>query len=326
MATIPVNGKNVKPSTLTPQPPQGWGGGIGTPLSQTNPIPAILKPPGTNTPGIPQPLPNQNPWGGASGGGGGGGGGGSGLTQDQINQILGLIPGAQPKPGTWNNINLPEYNAPEFYKWDNSAYTGATGSVNEGIAAGLASGSKDFDVAGAQLAQYQNPFGDVRTTNPGNEAMDRMLRSQGVGTGAADQTAQEGQYLDAGFGFTQNLLAGAADQRQAGNLRGLAGDRRHFRETLEGEQRAMNAQIQAAEAKAKTQYDKDLFMYGKAEADKNFEINMAEATANAQGKQGMQDSNLASTNQWNQGLFSMLAGLLGEGGNFTIDDINSLFA
>jgi len=279
---------------------------------------------GWDVPDVPNaPPPNLNPFGGVPSGGtsyGGGGSGGAtvlpGLDQGSFNSWLDFVGGAAPGNQVWNNVNLPEYNAPDFYDWDNTAYNTARTGVGEGIAAGLASGQADFDVARAQLDQYQNPYGNVRTANSGTtDAMTRMLQSQGVGMGAADETMREGQMADAGFGYTQNLLAGAADQRQAGNLRALAGDRRHFSETLAGEERAMNMSIQIAEQKAKAQYDKDLFMYGKEEADKNYEINLQEAIMNAQGQQRIGEANVNATNQFNQGIIDPITQMWLEGRN-----------
>jgi len=224
--------------------------------------------------------------------------------------------GKKPQSFNYTPLDLPDYNAPDFYDFDGTQYDLARQGLTEGIAAGRQSGNQTYDDARFELDQYQNPYGNVQTTNPGvRDAMARMMQANGIDPNILSGVDAEGVQADRAFGNTQALLAGTADQRQASNQRALSGDQRRFNENLSGEERSMGLSIDMALARARSQYDKDLWQYGKDEADRRYEIAVAEATANNQGVNSANQANTQAMNTWQQGAVNPLMELLLSGRN-----------
>lgn len=218
----------------------------------------------------------QNPPGGTTSGGrrgGGGYGGGmaatAGIDQGTYDYLLGLINKNRPK-----NFTMDPYVAPEFYDFDTSMYDQARTGLDEGIAADRQYGMGAFADARTELEQYQNPFDpDTVYTDPGiSDAMRRMIEANdGLGMDEAlRQDAIAGE-ADRAMENTLALLAGVDQQRQASNLRALAGDERGFNERLDAAARNLGLNIDLAQGRAKSAYDKDRFGYEAGNARQGYE-------------------------------------------------------
>jgi hypothetical protein len=254
-------------------------------------------------------------------GGGGGGGGGSvtpGLDQGSFDAILDMFRGAQPNRYDHTSLNLPEYNAPKFYDFDSGQFDTARQGIRTGIADARQMGSTAFDRAAQGYQNYQDPFASgPRQYNPGVDP--RLLASMqawgGAGSGAAAETSGEGVQADAAMGSVYDLLGKVGRQFNQGQLAGIEGDRMQLDQRLGGEERMLNLGVEMALARAKSQYQQDLFAYGKAEADKRYEMKVAEVMANNQGVNAANQANIQAGNSYNQSILGPIMELLMAGRN-----------
>lgn len=222
-----------------------------------------------------------------------------------MNSILALM-GRKPQQYSWQDyqyqdVDLPEYQAREFYNFDTSQYDKARTGLQQGLAADLSTGNQAYADAGTELAQYQNPFANRAYTqnSPIDASMQRMLQANG---GQQDQaTTNQGVQADQAFGNVLSLLGGAASNQQASAQRALGGDQRRFTESLNNQGRNMGLGIDMAQARAQEQYNKDKWQYGEEVARLNYQTNMQEATMNNQGRNQVGMQNNQGQNQTAQG-------------------------
>jgi hypothetical protein len=265
-----------------------WGGGNDT----------------TTSPALPPWSPPGGPGGGGGYGGGGGGGGGGGAPPIDTGSIMALL-GRRPQQQTWQDyqwqdVDLPDYQAQEFYAFDPTQYNQARTGLQQGIAADTATGNQAYADANTELSQYQNPFANRAYTQnqPMDAAMQRMMQANGA---TADQaTTNQGVQADAAFGNVLALLGGAAQNNQASSLRALGGDQRRFQESLANQGRNMGLGIDMAQARAQEQYNKDKWQYGVEVADRKYQATMQEIMANNQGRNQVGMANNQGLNQTNQ--------------------------
>lgn len=265
--------------------------------------------------GAPQWPTTMAPTGGYPTGGGGGGGGGS--AAPDYSAWGGWA--AQTRPGmlTARDLDLPEYQQYAPRAWDPSQYDTARQGVASGIADARNIGNTAFD---RQLAEYQamrNPYTQgPRTSNPGVDP--RLLASmqawQGAGSGGAAQAYNEGVQADQAMGSVYDLLASGQDQYQQGLMRSTAGDRMQLDQRLGGEQRMLDLGINMAQARARAEYDKEVWALGKEAADRNYEARMAEASANWTRRNTVDDANVATGNAWNQNVLNTILSMISSGG------------
>lgn len=258
-------------------------------------------------------LSPTSPTGGGSGSWGSGGSGG-GQPAVNWNALYSMIGATKPQDFKYTDLNLPQYNAPKFYDFDPSSFNTARSAVNQQIEAGRGMGNQAYDDAMYEMQQLGNPFGTTRTTNPGvRDAMARMMQANGMSADMNAGVDREGVQADQAFGNVQALLSAVNDQRRDSNVRGLGGDQRRFNEGLGQEQRMLNTSIDLALSRARSQYDKDLFAYGKAEADRRYEVAVQQAIANNQGRNQASQANVASQNAWRQSAANPVLDLIAQG-------------
>lgn len=303
-----------------------YGTNSGTGSFQTSSGGYGYKPGGTGS--IVDALNNLG--GGTTGGGRGGGGGGYGGASSVIDTaaIRRLLDGYTPKADTWESLSLdrldmPEYNAPEFYEFDGSVYDQASQGLRQGIAADRRTGNDAYAGALAELDRYQNPFGDTGTRNaPMDATMQRWLQANGV---QADQAQlNQGAQADVAFGRVMDLLGGVAEQSRAAEGRALSGDQRRFNESLDNQGRNMQLGIDMALANARSQYERDAWRYGVEVAQQMYQARVQEAIANNQtanqeaiaNNQGVNQTNAnnnAAQNAYDQQKLQTLIDLLASG-------------
>ena len=315
-----------RPQTNQTTGPTGQGGTAGgaqnagypfyanpTNTTYQTPSPSSLFPPAA------PPAPTPGPSGYPTGGGGGGGSATTpGLDQGSFDAILDMFRGAQPNRYDHTPIDLPEYNAPKFYDFDPGQFDTARQGIRTGIADARQMGSTAFDRAAQGYQNYQDPYASgPRQYNPGVDP--RLLASMqawgGAGSGAAAETFGEGVQADAAMGSVYDLLGKVGTQFNQGQLAGIEGDRMQLDQRLGGEERMLNLGVEMALARAKSQYQQDLFAYGKAEADKRYEMAVAEAMANNQGVNAANQANIQAGNSYNQSILGPLMELLMAGRN-----------
>ena len=247
----------------------------------------------------------------------GGGGGGGGAPAPDYSQWGGWAAATRPSTLKATDLDLPEYQQVAPRAWDTSQYDAARTGVAGGIADARNIGNTAFD---RQLAEYRamrNPYTQgPRTTNPGVDP--RLLASMqawgGAGSGGAAQAYGEGVQADQAMGSVYDLLASGQDQYQQGLMRSTAGDRMQLDQRLGGEERMLNLGIQMAQARAKAEYDKEVWALGKEAADRNYEARMAEASANWTRRNTVDDTNVATGNAWNQNVLNTILSMIASGG------------
>ena len=254
------------------------------------------------------------PGGGGSGSRGGGGGGGApsfaGIDQGTFDYLLGML--GQQKPQQWNYQQLgqlpqmqalqfqaPQYNAPEFYDFNSQRFDNMLANVGEAADADRRAGAAAYGDARTELEQYRNPFaGGLQTQNPGvMESMRRMMEAHGVNPGQVAQVDAEGAQADQAMGNVMALLAGVDQQRQGSNMRALSGDERRFNENIQNRQRMAEMQVQMAQDRALSQWEKDRWQYGVDVANQQYQITMNEAMTNFQAQTNAQGINHQSAVQ-----------------------------
>ena len=255
--------------------------------------------------GATQPLPTFNnqpppyrPTGGGGKSGGGGGGGGGGAPKIDTGAIMALINGHQPERYQWEDLDLPDYQARDFYNFDTTQYDKARTGITQGLAADQATGNQAYADATTELQQYQNPFANraYAQNQPVDAAMQRMLQANG---GQQDQaTTNQGVQADQAFGNVLALMGGAAANNQASSLRALGGDQRRFTESLQNQGRNMNLGVDMRQAAAQEQYNKDKWQYGEEVARLNYQTNMQEVSANNTGRNQTNQQNTQMANDW----------------------------
>ena len=273
----------------------------------TNDVNAGALPPGV-VPTVPTTTNN---------GGGGGGGGGGGAAVPDYSAWGGWAAQAQPGMFSHTPLDLPDYNAPAFYDFDPGQFDTARQGVQTGIADARARGDTAFDRSAQSYMNYEDPFAaGPQTSNPGIDP--RLLASMeawgGAGSSQAAQTFGEGVQADDAMGSVYDLLSKVGAQFNQGQLAGVEGDRMQMDQRLGGEERMLTLGVDMALARAKSQYQQDLFAYGKAEADKRYEIAVQEALANNQGTNNANQMNTQTTNNWNQGIMDSILTMIGNGG------------
>lgn len=224
--------------------------------------------------------------------------------------------GRRPQQQTWQNLDMPDYQASEFYAFDPTQYNQARTGIDQGIAADRTTGNQAYADATTELQQYQNPFANrAYTTNqPMDAAMQRMMQANGV---QADQaTANQGVQADAAFGNVLSLLGGAAANNQASSLRALGGDQRRFDESLNNQGRTMRLGVDMAQARAQDQYNKDKWQYGEEVARFNYNNNMAEAQANNQGVNATNAANVSGNNAFDANAVKTIIEMIAGGATF----------
>jgi len=245
-------------------------------------------------------------------GGGGGGWGGTapaGLDQKTYDWLLGQIGTRKPNQYTWQNLDLPEYVAPEFYKFDTGQFDTARQGVTEGIAGARGIGNTAFDRGLAEIDAYENPYlQGVQQRTPGvsRELQQSMAAWGGAGSDAAAQEQAFGSNMDQGMDSVYDLLRRSEDSYTQGLRRGNAGDRMQFDQRLSQEERDMSTGIDMIQQRAEAAHRQEEFYYGKAAADRNYDIRMQEAMANHSGRNQVSQANTQQGNAWNADIMALL--------------------
>lgn len=267
----------------------------------------------TNTTNNDAPLPDIS----NDGGGGGGMNPYGGVRTPDYSGWLDWAAAAKPKQYNYTDLKLPEYNAPEFYKFDNSPYTTAKAGIRTGIGDARTQGDTAFNLAAQRYLNYEDPYvGGPQTYNPGADP--RLLASMqawgGAGSGAAAETFNEGVQADAAMGSVYDLLSKVGRQFNEGQLAGIEGDRMQLGQRLGAEERMLNLGVDMALARAKSEYTREAFMYGKEEADRRYEMKVAEITANNTGRNQAAQFNVTNANQFNEGILGQILDMIASQG------------
>lgn len=258
--------------------------------------------------------------GGGRGGGGGGGGGAAGLDQATLDWLMGAVGRGAPTDVAFRPIDLADPS--QYYQpFDTSAYDTARAGVAQGIADMRTRAGTAYDAAGAELAQFKNPYAQgAWAQNPDIASrFNAMFAANNAPTSLMDETRNEGIQADSAFGNVQALMAGNEQARQAANLRALAGDRRMTDLNLGLEGNTLNLGVNTAQGKAKSAYDQML-------ADARYQADQQERLANWQRENQVSDTNAGARNTWNQDMLSTLLGIVGQRApGTTLPDLATLF-
>ena len=237
---------------------------------------------------------------GSTGGRGRGYGGPRQYDMDLIKNLLGR------KPADYSAMQVPKYSAPEFYKFDGTAYAKARQALAEGLSSDIQSGQGAYDAARIEMEALQrNPYrsssSPYRTgrsiPQPAESALNRFGGAVDTSGAAAGNAA---------FAELRSILSGAHSQRQAAEARALSGDERRFTESLAAEGRMASRGIEMAEVKAREAHRINEFNYGKEVADRIYEQQMAQAQAD----HAASSANTEQSNAYTQNVVNTLLSLI----------------
>jgi len=237
---------------------------------------------------------------GSTGGRGRGYGGPRQYDMDLIKNLLGR------KPADYSAMQVPKYSAPEFYKFDGTAYAKARQALAEGLSSDIQSGQGAYDAARIEMEALQrNPYrsssSPYRTgrsiPQPAESALNRFGGAVDTSGAAAGNAA---------FAELRSILSGAHSQRQAAEARALSGDERRFTESLAAEGRMASRGIEMAEVKAREAHRINEFNYGKDVADRIYEQQMAQAQAD----HAASSANTEQSNAYTQNVVNTLLSLI----------------
>jgi len=179
---------------------------------------------------------------GSTGGRGRGYGGPRQYDMDLIKNLLGR------KPADYSAMQVPKYSAPEFYKFDGTAYAKARQALAEGLSSDIQSGQGAYDAARIEMEALQrNPYrsssSPYRTGrsipqpieveapqgNPYRSSSSPYRTGRSIPQPAESALNRFGGAVDtsgaaagnAAFAELRSILSGAHSQRQAAEARAL---------------------------------------------------------------------------------------------------------
>jgi hypothetical protein len=208
------------------------------------------------------------------------------------------------KPALVNYRDLDLPDPSQYMKWDNALYNQARTGINTGLQQIQGRANTAYDQATAELQNYRNPFqAGPQQANPNyNDALLAMAAANNA-TGQLNQTVGEGAQADRAFGNVYALMAANDQARQAGNLRGIAGDRRTTEQNLGIEGNNLNLGVNMAEARGKTSFDQAL-------QKAMFDTASQEAMGNYARRNEVESANAGTLNSWQQNILNQLLGLV----------------
>lgn len=247
----------------------------------------------------------------------GGGGGGYSAPKIDYSNWAAWAAAAQPEAYKYRPLNLPTYKPVPFYEFDETPYMTARSGVQSGIADARAQGDTAFNLAAQRYLDYEDPYaGGPQTYNPGVDPrlLDSIAAWGGAGSGAAAETFNEGVQADAAMGSVYDLLSKVGRQFNEGQLAGIEGDRMQLNQRLGNEERMLNLGVDMALARAKSDYKKERWLYGKEAADRNFEMKVQQALARNAGFNQQMQFNVNNRNQFNTDILNQILQMIASGG------------
>ena len=282
--------------------------------------------------------PRQNlASGGSSGGrrGGGGGGGGAAaapqLSQDQLNWFASLLQNGRPQAeAAGPALAMPEYKAPELSPFDTSQYDMLRTNFNSALASDQAAATGAYgNLTNYLQSNYRNPYANATYATSQNvpgqseQAMQRMLASQGMSSGLANDAYRQGQSADQAFGNVLSLLGGNEDIAQRNRLGAVQMDANQTARALDmaGLQGRTGIDLQQSQAKNAWQQRADDRAY---DAYNNSYNQQAQAAlANWQRQNQLSDTNYQTNNAYTNSQMQAMLGLLPQliGTNLSLPDV-----
>jgi len=241
----------------------------------------------------------------------------SGPKQFDMNLIKNLL---GRKPADYSAMQVPKYSAPEFYKFDGTAYAKARQALAESLSGDIQSGQAAYNAARTEMDALQgdpyrsssSPYRTGRSIpQPAESALGRF-------GGAVDTSGAAAG--DAAFANLRSILSGAHGQRQAAEARALSGDERRFMESLAAEGRMAGRGIEMAEVKAREAHRINEFNYGKDVADRIYEQQVAQAQADYAAS----SANTEQSNAYTQSVVNTLLSLITGGQKMDAAAINAI--
>lgn len=267
--------------------------------------------------------------------GGGGGGGTPKMTQAQLDWAAQVLKGGGPQSITANTLDLPDYQGMNIAPFDPSMYQQALAALNQGQQTDLATANQATqNMLNFLNTNYTNAFNNPNQTYatagqaPGytQQAMQRMLQSQGADPNLGAGTYQQAAGADQAFGNLWRTLAANEDIAQRGrignaNLYGAQANDAINAAASGGRLGVNLGQAQAQQAWAQRDEERRYQDYQQQQA-----LAQQEALQNWQRGNTVQDENLTNTNQYRNAEMQALLGLLPQlvGTKLTMPSLASL--
>ena len=246
----------------------------------------------TTTPAAPATR-NTGSSGGSRGGGGGGGGGGAAApqySQAQLDWMAQMMNAAAPS-GDFAKLDLPDYQAYQPKAFDDSYYTGLEGNWNQAVQQDVGTANQATQNLLSFLgSNYQNAFNNPNAQYatagqaPGmdQQAMARLMQSQGVNPNVNQANVQAQATADAGFGNLWKTLAGNEDMAQRNRLNSAQMSGTDAVNRLNALGLGGRAGINMQKGQAKSQYDQRVEEWAREDAAAQQAILQQEAQGNWQ--------------------------------------------
>ena len=288
-----------------------------------------------------RPATSGGSSGGGRGGGGGGGGGGAAnpqLTQEQLAQMWALL--GQARPGAQQAgpaFDAPDYAGPQISAFDTSMYDNLRNQLGQAVGNDRAQSDQAYAALNGFMDRNyaSNPYATQQTANfgqaPGQsqDAIQRMLASQGVNPGMTQGARSDAGGADQAFGnllgiLGQNQALDATNRRYSNQQDQANTGRMYDMAKLQGDT-GIGLQQGAAKNQWQQRYDdRAAQIY-----DQQYQGNLTEQQANWQRANQLADTNYTTNNQYTNSMLSSVMGnllpLIIQGG-LSVPDIQALLA
>lgn len=291
-------------------------------------------------------APKRPTVGGSSGGGGGrrggGGGGGGGavapqLSQAQLDWFSSLLQQGRPQgEAAGPALTMPDYNAPQLTPFDTSQYDTLRTNFGQALASDQAAAQQAYgNLTNYLNTNYRNPYDSATYATSENvpgatqQAMQRMLASQGANSGLANDAYRSGQTADQAFGNLLGLLGSNENVAQRNRLANVQMDANQTARALDmaGLQGRTGIDLQQAQAKNAWQQMADQRAY---DAYNNaYQSQSQAALANWQRQNTLADTNYQTNNAYTNSALQAMLGLLPElikNPGLTLPDVSKFYA
>ena len=257
----------------------------------------------------------------SSGGGGGGGGGAAAPTMSQalLDWFSQTLAGGKPGSQTATNLDLPDYQGMALRAFDPTQFNQTREAWGQGVQGDLATSNQATqDMLGFLGRNYTNAFNNpnqayaTSAQAPGmdQQAMQRLLQSQGVNPNVMSQTQQEGGQADQAFGNLWRTLGVNEDRMQTNRLANAQQYGNQANQSITAQGRAGSLGIDQAQSGAQAAWQKAADDRAYQDYQQQQQIAQQEAMQNWQRQNQVSDTNYTTQNSYRNEQLQAILGLL----------------
>lgn len=252
--------------------------------------------------------------------GGGGGGGGSAapvMSQALLDWYSSLLKGGAPAPEAATNVDLPDYAGMAVRAFDPTQFNQTREAWGQGVQGDLATSNQATqDMLGFLNRNYSNAYSNPNYATNGQapgmdqQAMSRLLSSQGVNPNVASQTQQQGVQADQAFSNLWKTLGAGEDRMQTNRLANAQQYGNQANQSIQAAGRAGQLGIDQAQSGAQAQWQKAADDRSYQDYQMQQQLAQQEAMANWQRQNQVADTNNTTQNSYRNEQLQAILGLL----------------